>query len=290
MTPALLPLIVVAWLAGWIAFGAWRRNRAGQPLVPRVPPGAAFGETGASGRLPRGLFGTLGGANRCLIVWVGQGRLVVTFAFPFTVFPVLGMRKLECDVPVAQIARVTPLRRLWQNALRIEFAGDARPPIELTLRNEAGFLAALEPALADPARRAAGRDLSARTGPRASAWIARGFLALWGTAFLAFSLFQLTEDIAVRGHGQPLTATVVAMRGKSPIVAWQVDGQGYTMVSQFDRGIWGAQQSETVYAMTGQPWRAVEAQAWLAHAMAALAGVIALVLAIFGRRLVPGWS
>jgi len=187
--------------------------------------------------------------------------------------------------------RVTPGRRLWQDVLTIGFVDADRPDIELMLRDEAGFVAALGP---DPARRAqqfAARPLrQGKAGPRLRSRIARVFLCIWGAGALIGSGIGLSADFTVRAHGVATTAELIEFQGKQGVVRYRVDGIDHTMISNFGRGSWVPGQTETVYYVRDDPSHAVEAGNLGFLALFAVAGLIALVLGLIGPRLIPGWS
>jgi len=288
--PGLLILVPFVWIALVFAFGAWRRARSGKPMVPRIPPGATFGETACSGRALGGLR-RLSGANNCLIVSVDQSRLNVALAFPFSLFPMPGPGALEVDVPLSEIARVTPGRRLWQDVLTIEFVDTTRPGIELVLRDEAGFVAALGSDLARRTQQFAPRPLrQGKAGPRLGARIGRVFVCIWGVGALVGSGIGLSADLTVRAHGVATTGVLIAFQGKQGIVRYRVDGVDYTMISNSGRGTWVPGQTETIYYLRNDPAHAIEGGSLPFLALFALAGLITLAFGVFGPRLIPGWS
>jgi hypothetical protein len=282
----LFAIVPFAWIGLFIAFGVWRRVQSGKPVAPRVPPGAAFGETGCSGRILGGVMQRMGGASNCLVVVVDRGRFSVRLAFPFSVLPMPGLGRYEFDVPIATIARVTAQRRMWQNILRIDFTTPDRAPIELTLRNEAGLVAALgTAATVDRTDRA----LRAKTGMRLRTWFTRGFMCLWGTVVLAVSGSGLIDALALRANGQATTGVVLNLVGKIAMVRYRVDGSDYTLPSRFS-GNWKPGQTETIFYLRNDPSQASEDGTAQVDAIGMMIGLLVLILGLFGPRLIPGWA
>lgn len=282
----LIILVPLVWIGLFIAFGVWRRMQSGKPVAPRVPDGAAFGETRVSGRVLGGVLQRLSGANNCIVVAVDRGRLSVGLAFPFSVLPMPGLGKFDIDVPITAIARITPTRRLWQHALRIDFIDPNQDSLELVVRNEAGLVAALGPNLM---QFGADRPLQAKSGARFGPRFARVFMVLWGTVFMVASGFGVARDLAIRVHGVATTGVAIGFEGKSAVIRYRADGIDYTLQSHFN-GNWQIGQSETVYYQRDNPVQATEGDMLLLTAGMMMIGLIVLIFGLFGPRLIPGWS
>lgn len=281
------PLIAFAVIAGLIvlsfARAAWRRAERGAPMIPRIPPDARFGEAGASGRTLGGWLARLGSANRCLLVYVDRGRLVVTLAFPYSLVAMPGLAALETDVPLAAIAAVTAGKRMGQSVLRIDFADRERTPIELIVEDEAGLVAALGlPAGGNRALRH--RSL----GTRIARLMPRAFLCLWGTFAAGFGGSGLIADLAMRDGAIAAQATVEWAGPKRALMHFDANGRSYTVRPGFTP--LPGTGTITVYYPPEHPERAVVGEALIFETLFACLGTIALAFGIFGSRLVPGWQ
>lgn len=281
--PGWVLLIPVVWIVLVFGYGAISRLQNGRPIAPRVPGGADFGETMASGRIAGGSIFRRTNLNNCLVVWVAQGRLRIDLAFPFGLFPVIGS-SLVIDCPVGAIARIRAIRRMWQPMLRIEFANADQPPVELVLRNEAGLLAALgrQP---DEAT----RPLRAKTGLRIDLLLGRVLTGVLGAAFLASAATGIASDIAVRQRGIATPAVVEGFAGKTAILRYRVGGTDYRIGSRFN-GTWHQGEATTVIVLPDNPAMAVETGMLPFLAMFAAIGAVLLAFAVAGARMVPGWS
>jgi hypothetical protein len=279
-------LVPFVWIALVVAFGLWRQVQAGKPIAPRVPAGADFGETMCSGRVLRGVLGALGGANNCLVVVVDRGRFCVSFAFPFNLLPFPGLGALNVDVPVASVARITPGRRLWQRVLRIDFVDLDRAPVELVVRDEARLVAALGPSLVAPG---ADRPLRSTTRPRFDLVFARAILAIVGTGLAVGGGTGLVQDLTLRANGTATTAVMVGYEGRRALVRYHAAGRDYTMASHFN-GDWSLGETETVIYLPDNPDQATESADLLLAVLLTTMGVVFLTAALFGGRLIPGWS
>lgn len=284
MFAVLIP-ITLCWVLLIMAFGVWQRVQSGKPIAPRVPPGAVFGETMCSGRALGGMLRGLANANNCLIVVIDHGRMSVNLAFPFNLLPIPGIGGLTIDVPIADIARVTTVRRAWMNVLRFEFTGVDRVPIELMVRNEAHLIAALGP---DFDRIDADRPLQNKTGARADIRVARVFVGILGAGFLIGSGVGLSADLAVRAHGHHTIGTITGFADRKALVQYRVDGVDYTVPSQFN-GVWQVGQTETLIYLPDHPDRPIENGNLLLISLFMAIGTILLSASLFGAKLLPGW-
>lgn len=132
------------WIIGFVAFGAFRRLRSGQPLFPRRPAGASFWESGASGRNLRSIVSRLGGASRCLVVTVLDGRLTTDMTFPFNIFPLGSVYGHHIDVPLIEITRIERGQRLMVGeTVRVYWSGDKG--YEFQVREAEALVHALDP-------------------------------------------------------------------------------------------------------------------------------------------------
>lgn len=281
--PGWVLLVPVVWIVLVFGYGALSRLQSGRPIAPRVPEGADFGETMASGRLAGGSVFRRANLNNCLVVWVARGRLRVDIAFPFGLFPMIGS-SLVIDCPVASIARIRAIRRMWQPMLRFEFADADQPPVELVLRNEAGLLAALgrQP---DEAT----RPLRAKTGRRFDLLFGRALTGVLGAGFLASGATGIASDIALRQRGIETPAVVEGFAGKTAILSYRFGGATYRIDSRFS-GTWHQGEATTVIVLPDNPAMAVETGMLPFMVMFAAIGAVLLAFAFAGARMVPGWS
>ena len=133
------------WISGLIAFGIWRRRNAGKPIFARRPPKATFFETWASGRNLRTWCTRLGGANRCLVVTVIDGRLQVEPGFPINIMLPLDLYGLTVDVRLSDIRSVESRSAfLVGEKVIIHWKGDQGR--ELVVKDADGLMAALRKA------------------------------------------------------------------------------------------------------------------------------------------------
>ncbi len=285
--PDLLIVIAFVWIGLVMGFGAWRRAQSGKPMFPRVPQGAAFGETMCSGRVLRGWTGRLGGATNCLIVFVDHGRFGAKFAFPLNFFPMAGTRGLEFDVPVSAISAIVPGRRFRQDALRIDFSDPNRAPIELIVRDEVGLVAAL--GLAPTCVNAARPLRNAPKGARLSRRIPRIFMCIWGGVFMIAGGFGIASDLSVRANGELASGTAIHVEDKNTIVQYRVHGVDYTLVSHFN-GLWTLGETEPIIFRRDDPTRATEGGMLTFVTFMTFIGLLVFVIGLFGPRLIPGWS
>ena len=86
------------------------------------------------------MFTRIGGARKCLMVYVQGEELVITPNFPFTLMFLPEFFDLDVRVPIASISAIERTSSLIGQNLRITFAERDTPPIELKLRYESGFI------------------------------------------------------------------------------------------------------------------------------------------------------
>lgn len=137
------------WVGGWLIASAFYRHMNGKPIVSRAPSDAVFHESWRSGRSLRNALTRIGGARNCLMVYVQGNELVVAPKFPFTLFFLPEIYGLDVRVPLASIIAVERASSLIGRCLRITFAENGPPPMELKLRDENGLIRLLGKALAD---------------------------------------------------------------------------------------------------------------------------------------------
>lgn len=132
------------WIVGLFAFGAFRRIQSGQPLIPRKPAAAAFYESGASGRNLRNIISRLGGASRCLVVTVLDGRLSTDTTLPFNIFPIGRLYGIHIDIRLAEITRIERRRTLMMgDTVRVQWSCDEG--FEFRVRDPDALIRALDP-------------------------------------------------------------------------------------------------------------------------------------------------
>lgn len=136
--------VPILWIGGIFAFGALRRIQAGEPLVPRRPDRADFYESMASGRNLGSFLFRIGGASRCLIVCVADGRLGTDLIFPFNLFMFLNFYGTRINVRIAEIRSIEHKSRfLVGDVVVVRWDGDHA--YEFKLRNPTDFIQALDP-------------------------------------------------------------------------------------------------------------------------------------------------
>lgn len=134
----------ILWIGGIFAFGALRRSQAGEPLIPRRPERADFYESMASGRNLDNILFRVGGASRCLIVSVDQGRLKTDLIFPFNLFFVFNFYGISIDVRTAEIRSIERRNRLLMGEV-VVVRWDGDKAYEFRLKDPSGFIQAIDP-------------------------------------------------------------------------------------------------------------------------------------------------
>ncbi len=137
------------WVGGWLIASAFHRRMNGKAIVARAPSDAVFHENRCSGRSLRSVLTRIGGARNSLMVYVQGNELVVAPQFPFTLFFLPEIYGLDVRVPVASIIAVERASGWIGRCLRITFAENNPPPLELKLRDENGLIRHLGKTVAD---------------------------------------------------------------------------------------------------------------------------------------------
>ena len=135
----------LAWVSLWMAASVIYRKSRGKPLFPRRPIDTVFSESWASGHSNRNLWTKLGGASRCLRVFVTRDTVFVSPFFPFNLMFLPEVYDLEYCIPIQRIRSAEQNKRWLVKTVRIEFsnvAGELRS-VELRLKNPVAFLQAL---------------------------------------------------------------------------------------------------------------------------------------------------
>lgn len=132
------------WIIGVFVFGAFHRVRSGEPLFPHKPANADFYESGASGRNLRNVVSRLGGARRCLIVTVVDGRLMTDTMFPLNLFPIGRLYGISIAIRLAEITRIERGRRaMIGETVSVHWAGEEG--YEFRVRDPDALIRALDP-------------------------------------------------------------------------------------------------------------------------------------------------
>ena len=136
----LIYLILVLLLAGFAAYSVCWLQEQGKPIIPRAPADASFAEVGCSGHSPGKLGSRFIGGLRCLLVYVHDGRLVVTFKFPFNLLFAASRSPFGLRVPISAISLAMPTHAMFGRAVRIDFSDADHPPIILRIRDVDGLI------------------------------------------------------------------------------------------------------------------------------------------------------
>jgi hypothetical protein len=96
-------MLVVAWILAVVAASILYQRARRKPILFFTVPDADFVERGASGHSTSNLLTKLGGANRCLVVAIARGRLVIRPHFPFNLMFLPEIGRLELDAPLDQV-------------------------------------------------------------------------------------------------------------------------------------------------------------------------------------------
>jgi hypothetical protein len=135
----------------------------------------------------------------------------------------------------------------------------------------------------------ADRALRSKTGPRFATRLQRVLLAIIATGFIIGGGSGLVEDLTMRAHGTATTAVMVGYSGRRAIVRYHAQGSDYTMASHFN-GDWTLGETETVLYRPDNPAQAIEGANLKFVTLFMGIGVLLLGFALFGGRLIPGWS
>lgn len=126
-------LVVVVWLGGWIAASILFRRFRGKPIYPRMPANAVFAERSVSGYSHRNALTKIGGAHRCLIVTIANGRLTIVPQFPFNLLFLPEIYGLEVDVPLASVKVVSVTDGILGKKIQLSLGGYAKGDVSLRL-------------------------------------------------------------------------------------------------------------------------------------------------------------
>jgi hypothetical protein len=135
----------ILWNVGLLIASIVHRRAQGLPILFWTVPNADFVENGASGHSHRTWYTKLGGANRCLVVAVDRGRLIIRPQFPFNLMFLPLVFGLEHDVPVDRVSSVVIKPGRLGNRLEVQFrdTNGADEQVTLYLRRPDDFLSAL---------------------------------------------------------------------------------------------------------------------------------------------------
>jgi hypothetical protein len=268
----------------WIVFGfaasAIYRRRVGKPIMPRPPVDAAFEESGCSGRSLANVLTRIGGASRCLLVYVQNGELVVTPTFPFTLLFLPEVYGLEFRAPITDVsAQVTG--GLFGKVVLIESRSRNRPSMELRLQGVDGLLSALKGS-PRPANQADKQGVQ-RPRRRFQTIFTAGFLFLWAALALSFGTVGLYTDFDFRSHGLATQGVVVGNnvaggRGGSAIVRYTVEGRDYSLTSIRGSGLYKIGDREGLRYIANAPEAAREDDYLSFDLIWMVAGLIALTV------------
>ena len=286
MAELLLPCL---WIGGWIAASIWFRRANGKPIIPQKPTDAAFCEDWCSGRSLRNGLTRIGGARNCLLVYVSDGHLVVTPRFPFTLMFLPELYGLDLRVSTGSIASVEPAQHFWGRPLRVAFHSPDLAPIELRLHDERLFL----DSLGRKSLAVEGRAIAAPDKPQRSHRLIlfRLFMAVWGTGALAAAFSGLPDDYRFRREGIETLGVFAGHTGVSGdrndrgVLSYPVDGRRYDLTSLQGNGFYELGGTAKLYYLPDEPAQAREAAYLRFDLMWLLLGIVALILAIFGRRM-----
>lgn len=239
------------WIGGLIGASIWFRRANGKPINPKRPTVTTFCEDWCSGRSLRNVLTRIGGARNCLLIYVANGKLVVTPRFPFTLMFLPEIYGLDLTAPVDSIASVEPVRRFWGRSLRVSFRSDGPAPIELKLNDEIRFI----DSLGRQASAGIERAIAAPDKPRRQSRLIffRLFLAVWGSGALVAALSELPEDYRFRQKGIETNGLfdghtgLIGDRNDSGVLSYSVDGRRYQLTSLQGNGIYKLGSTAKLY-------------------------------------------
>ena len=110
----------VLWIVGWVLASVFYRLSQGKPILPSGVENAIYIERFASGCSHKAWYTKLGGASRCLVVAIANGRLIVRPMFPFNLMFLPEIYGLEYEIPIEHVSRIEETAGLRRGTL-IEF-------------------------------------------------------------------------------------------------------------------------------------------------------------------------
>jgi hypothetical protein len=276
----------ILWILGLVAISIWYRRSKGEPIFPRLPDDADFGEKGCSGRSLKSPLSKIGGSTRCLLVAVRKGKLIITPQFPFNLMFLPEIYGLDIKEPVSTVASVKPVSSLFQRALRIEFTDGGPAPVEVVLHDERGFEQAIGSSLMAPGD----REIRANTGrPKSRTFFfVRAFLAIWGAGALFAAITGFQDDQRFRRDGVAIMATYVNpdrsldRQVQMGVLQYQVDGVVYRLNSIYGIGLFEVGEREKVYYLRSNPQEARQESYSNFNLLWLVFGVLGLSASIFG--------
>ena len=137
--------LALLWIVGWMAYFAWRRQRAG-PMHPAYSEqDVRFTERFVSGFSHKNLFTRFGGGNNALVVRVLKDALLIEPVTAFKWITPAGFNDLEHYVPKQDILDIELIPSFGRQRFKIRFrARDGSPrTVELMLRRSQEFQSAL---------------------------------------------------------------------------------------------------------------------------------------------------
>lgn len=284
--PKWIFFIPFLWILGFVAASIWYRRSKDEPIFPRLPDDADFGEKGCSGRSLKSPLSKIGGASRCLLVTVRKETLTITPQFPFNLMFLPEIYGLDIKVPVHTIASVKPVSSLFQKALRIEFTRGGPAPVEVVLNDERGFERAIGPRVTVPGD----REFKEHAGRRKNRTFlfARAFFAIWGAGALFSAVSGFQDDQRFRRDGIATMATYVNPnqaldhQTEMGVLQYEVDGVVYRVNSIYGIGLFELGDHEKVYYLRSNPQEARQDSYSNFNMLWLVLGALGLSVAIFG--------
>lgn len=137
--------LALLWVAGWVAYFAWRRHRSAPMHPPYTEQDLRFTERFVSGFSHKNLFTRFGGGNNALVVRVLKDALLIEPVAVFKWITPAGFNDLEHYVPKRDILDVEVIPSFGRPRFKIRFRGKDGSPrtVELMLRRSQEFQSAL---------------------------------------------------------------------------------------------------------------------------------------------------
>ena len=111
----------ILWIASWVTASILYRRSHSKPILFWTVDNADFIERSASGHSHHSWYAKLGGASRCLVVAVANGRLIVRPVFPFNLMFLPEIYGLEHDVPLDYVTHAELKVGMTQKSVELEF-------------------------------------------------------------------------------------------------------------------------------------------------------------------------
>lgn len=111
---------------------AFRRAR-GKPVLGWTIDNAQYVEHFASGYSHRTWYTRLGGASRCLLVGIADGRLIIRPWFPFNLMFLPEIYGLEHDLPISHVEDINVKEGMFGRMVRLRLRAESGKSLDVSL-------------------------------------------------------------------------------------------------------------------------------------------------------------